>query len=61
MDQSKKLPTIQVVGIAITIVVGILGIMTYLESRKTKKLAEENAILENEIKKRQLASMQGKI
>lgn len=50
---------LQYFALGVTIVVGLFGIFSYFEQRRTKKLAEQNALLEMEIKKIQLSKLKG--
>lgn len=58
ISTGKKTP-IELFAIGITIIAGVLAIYNFVEKQKTKKLFEENAMLENEIKRITLSKLKG--
>jgi len=48
---------LEYIAIGFTIIGGMVALMNYLESQKTKKLQEVNADLERQIKELQLATL----
>jgi formate dehydrogenase assembly factor FdhD len=48
---------LQYLALGFTIIGGIIALITYIEQTRYKKLQEENAMLEREIKKKQLEKL----